>query len=489
LFLDEFALARDATMSTTVNWGIVPFRLKLNYITPDPPGYEPIGHAYLRQMFTGEGAGQGNLVDYFLDVSHGKLDISGSKVFPWLDLPSDTFTLGSYYLWSQYYPKLESLTASGIPEEQAGWMAGTMANAVLRKFIKGLARDEIKKVGLDVSSYFGLIFVVSSFLDPREFLVIADNSPRDDRLFGLDLSGVASEMGHGLGLEDSVRQNASAERTDYWDLMSVYGPRLGFPGDFDKKETAYFAQGNVRPSASPPLPFTRHGPGLNAANMQVMGWLDNSRVVTVGRADTVVLRPLHRRDLPGHLAARVGSYLLEFRMNERWDVGIPQPCILMHEVGWQSATGKARSELIVAHKSPVSRPELLEGDVFEKGDPLDLFSSHLKIRVEEINPGTRVARISVSLRPPRQPPSVRTFGGVDVGGGGLIWTPGRGFKKVPPDSPLRGVLELVAALESLSERVVGESGDDQQRLRQAMDEQLQQLRVAVDQAVRALGNG
>lgn len=71
-----------------VNLGIVPFRVKVNSITPDAPGFEPVSHSYLRQMFTGEGAGKGNLVDYFLDVSHGKLDISGSTVLPWLDLRS-----------------------------------------------------------------------------------------------------------------------------------------------------------------------------------------------------------------------------------------------------------------------------------------------------------------------------------------------------------------------------------------------------------------
>lgn len=483
----------------SINWGIVPFRVAANNVTPSPFGYEPISHSYLRQMFTGEGAGQGNLVDYFLDVSHGKLDISGSTVLPWLDLPADGYTLSfPLYDWGVglYWRKLKTLTDSGIPEEQASWMAVNIVNTVLRNTLKTLAHQEIKQVGLDVSSYFGLIFLVSNFLGvSRELFVIADNSPRDDRLFTLDLSGVANEMGHGLGLEDSVREGLSAERTDNWDLMSVYSPRVGLPDIYDTTtETAYFA-GKVRPPASPPLPFTRHGPGLNAANMQIMGWLDPSRVATASGAESVVLRPLHRRDLPGNLAARVGSYLLEFRMNEKWDAGIPKPCILMHQAGWQSATGRARSELMVAHKSLShhrgvrGRPELLEGDVFEQGDPLDIFSPHLKIHVEEINPVERRARISISLRPGRHPIEGITFGGVNVGGGGLIWTPGHGFKKVPPDSPLREVLELVAGIEAANEAAAGESGENRQRLRQAVGEQLERLREAVDQAAQALGRG
>jgi hypothetical protein len=75
------------------------------------------------------------------------------------------------------------------------------------------------------------------------------------------------------------------------------------------------------------------GPGLNTWNMRGRAWLDESRVYTnaVASFDVVVeLRPLHRRDLPGFLAAQVGNYLVEFRVQHDWDAGIPRACILVH---------------------------------------------------------------------------------------------------------------------------------------------------------------
>jgi hypothetical protein len=44
----------------------------------------PFDLAYAQQVFTAAGRGTRNLVDYFLDVSHGHADLSDSAVFDWL---------------------------------------------------------------------------------------------------------------------------------------------------------------------------------------------------------------------------------------------------------------------------------------------------------------------------------------------------------------------------------------------------------------------
>lgn len=473
---------------TLFKWAIVPFRMKNNYLDRRSPDDEPIASVYLRQLFTGEGAGQGNLVDYFLDISHGKLDISNSVVFPWQDLPTDSFTLGSAYVgWTgMYWREMKILGDSGVPEEQATWIAAARTNAALRAHVKQMARDEMKQVELDVSSCSGLLFVVENLA--WDFGVIADGSPRNDRLFGLDLSGAANEMGHALGLEDSIQEGTGEERTDYWDLMSIYSPRIGIANSFDRSEKAYFAGGSEI-SVGKPLPFTwlRHGPGLSAANMQIMGWLDHSRVHKVNGAETVVLRPLHRRDLPGTLVAQVGGYLLEFRMNEKWDAGIPKPCVLVHQVGANPSTGRPRSVLKMTQKgAPAHRPEMLEGDAFEHGDLRDIFSTHFRIQVEEINPTAQLARLSITVRPGKQPPSATTYGGVGVGGGGLIWTPGRGIKKVPPDSPLLDMLEIVAAIESLRDTSGTEAREHRDQAHADIGEQVDRLTEAFHTVVRKL---
>src|SRR5262249_2632524 len=48
---------------------------------------EPFSKAFAEQLFTAAGKGTLNMVDFFVDVSHGSVDLSDSKVFGWLTLP------------------------------------------------------------------------------------------------------------------------------------------------------------------------------------------------------------------------------------------------------------------------------------------------------------------------------------------------------------------------------------------------------------------
>ena len=116
---------------------------------------------------------------------------------------------------------------------------------------------------------------------------------------------LGQEMGHGFGLAHSRIDGSTADYKDPWDIMSTAGPY----------------------EASHPT-YTWTGPGMNAANMDGRGWLDGSRVWS--GAGTVQLRPLHRRDLPGWLCARVGEFYVEFRVKDGWDKGIPAATVLVH---------------------------------------------------------------------------------------------------------------------------------------------------------------
>ncbi|MFL5023109.1 MAG: hypothetical protein ACJ8DW_12745 [Microvirga sp.] len=127
-------------------------------------------------------------------------------------------------------------------------------------------------------------------------------------------------MGHGYGLNHSRREGSTVDYTDPFDVMSVDAGRSAPHPIYTDLDP--FGQ-----------PVYEIGPGLNAANMWSKGWLDMTRVWTdPGSAHistSVQLRPLHRRDLPGYLAARFGEYFIEFRMNTGWDARVPA-CILLH---------------------------------------------------------------------------------------------------------------------------------------------------------------
>src|SRR5437870_1082666 len=47
---------------------------------------EPKPPSYFRMLLTESGAGTGNLLDYFKDVSYGQIDLTGSRVYGWYSL-------------------------------------------------------------------------------------------------------------------------------------------------------------------------------------------------------------------------------------------------------------------------------------------------------------------------------------------------------------------------------------------------------------------
>ena len=56
----------------------------------------PFDSDYARGFFTKAGQGTRNLVDYFLDMSHGQADLGDSEIFGWLDVPHTADDLAAY---------------------------------------------------------------------------------------------------------------------------------------------------------------------------------------------------------------------------------------------------------------------------------------------------------------------------------------------------------------------------------------------------------
>src|SRR3712207_5168364 len=47
----------------------------------------PYGRQRYEDLFTSAGAGRLNMIGFFTDMSHGELDLTGSRVFGWYTLP------------------------------------------------------------------------------------------------------------------------------------------------------------------------------------------------------------------------------------------------------------------------------------------------------------------------------------------------------------------------------------------------------------------
>jgi len=168
------------------------------------------------------------------------------------------------------------------------------------------ARDAATSHGADLSPFFSVVACTNLWSDigaPADLagVVAQGRTTQIPRLLG-------HEMGHVYGLNHSRINGSVADYQDPWDIMSA-------ANDF----------------TTPDNEFSSIGPGINAWNMRSRGWLDESRVwqaTNGGYDETITLRPLVRHDLEGYLAAEIpGGYLVEFRVQEEWDAGIPRPAV------------------------------------------------------------------------------------------------------------------------------------------------------------------
>lgn len=289
---------------------------------------EPQPRQYYEKLFTQTGSGTLNMVDFFSDASHGQLDLSGSQVFGWLTLDKAR---------SDY-------TGSG-------------ANTAGRLALIDWARAAATKAHVDLGRFFGVVVYMNVATDLFGVL--------NGKAAVCDLNSVASqiaqEMGHGYGLDHSHRQGSEDEYADAWDVMSAM--------------SAYQA-------ANADWGFV--GPQLNAANMASRGWLDETRTKYGG--GTIDLRPLHRRDLPGFLAAQAGDVFIEYRTREKWDAKIPYPVVLVHRFA-------DNHSILLPNAS--GDFGLRPGARVEYGDPSLISGSWTSVDVLSIDDNRKTAQVQV----------------------------------------------------------------------------------------------
>lgn len=266
---------------------------------------EPFPREYYENLFTSAGTGRFNLVDFFREYSHGHIDIGGSEVFGWL----------------------------GLPQTRSDYQ-GSGANPTGRQAGSAWVRTAATQAGIDLTQFYGVIGCMNVSTDlfggpDRNVITPNGDVPND-----MSPSMLAQEILHGYGAHHSHREGQGIY-TDNWDAMSTANTFSSVGG-----------------------PFYSIGPGLNAANMDYLGWLDPKRVWTsTGTSnEEIQLRPHHRRDLPGFLVARVGPYYVEYRAKQGWDAAIPRDAILVHRLdAGESYLMRGRSQTY----------DLSIGDIFE----------------------------------------------------------------------------------------------------------------------------
>jgi hypothetical protein len=377
-------------MSQSTPWAILLTKWNDNNVEPKP-------RSFFENLFTTAGTGSFNMTDYFDTMSHGTLDLSGSAVHGW-------FTL-------------DQAQSTYVGNAQPG------PNQLGRNELLAAAKAKAVAGGVDLSKYFGVVVAMNTLTDLCGWIggraALCDPGSFQPTVLG-------QEMGHGYGLLHSRVDGSTADYQDPWDTMSTW-------------DSCYYAGD---------LNYGLIGPGLNASNMRNMGWLDETRVWKPSSgafSQQLELRPLHTRGLPGLLALEVpgtpGGFLIEFRVPEDWDVGIPRAAVFVHRLdngtSYRMIGSGGYSDLVV-------------GDTFTAGIDNQI-SSYLNVHVDEINRARHYAKVTVSYRPryiPHIPDLVgEIFGGVAVDGGGILWVNGVPHP-VDPWGPLREVVLQVMAHRS-----------------------------------------
>jgi hypothetical protein len=363
----------------------------------------PHEREFYEDLFTASGAGSLNMTDYFADCAHGSLDLSGTQIFGPYDLG---------YAKSAYVGN----AAPGDGQLDRGAM---MARA------KAVAAAD----GVAIEAFYGVVVCFNDLTDLFGGVGIGACCDQGS----LRPAVLGQEMGHVYGLSHSRRDGSTADYQDPWDTMSTW--------------SACYIAANDR--------WTEVGPGLNACNMRGRGWLDETRVWRShyeNFVEEIELRPLHRRDLPGLLAAELpdpsasgGSVLVELRVQERWDAAIPEATVLVHR--FDDNTSYLMSDT-------AGGANLVEGEAFQYGtDRIPVgalqWGAYGRVEVLSISPATHTARIRLTHRPagrahvPQQGGGI-PFGGIEVdGGGALIFLNGKVIR-IPPRSPLLGILEQLS---------------------------------------------
>jgi hypothetical protein len=374
----------------------------------DTPQSSPTPKSLYQRLFTTAGVSTFNAIQYFRDMSHGMLDLSGSQVFDGIAVDAN----------------LNDYTAPSDPPPP-GWVQ-TMGRGELTKRV----REAALAAGITLQDFWGDVIIFNVAIGGAfgsagvPFSASAQDRPyacSDFRSTSMAIYG--HEMGHAYGLNHSRIDGSSDDYRDPWDIMSALATYFGPDADFGTR-----------------------GPGLNAANMRALGWLNDTRVWRPDGAaynQVLQLRPLHRRDLPGLLAAEfstsLGGFIVEYRKAEGWDVQFPRSAVMVHRYALGNSYIMPGTD---------GRLDLSKGERFQPWE--SPFAPKLELRVIDINDATSTATVQISSSPGAPLPHTfpqTVIGQVPVDGPGGVIVNGR-FIPIPPWNPMAQLLAGVAELPS-----------------------------------------
>jgi Gametolysin peptidase M11 len=351
-------------------WAVLLCKFKDDQSEPPVPNFRTI----CERFFTTPSGGY-NAFQFFSDMSHGNVDLSGSQVLGWFTVDANV---------SDAHSPVQPPPPDWIPRYSQWDMMV-------------FARQAAVNAGVDINRFFATILIMNIMTGSAQGTAAqgtagavwadwrrVDGRNPDGTLGARGTGGgngtevFGQEMGHAYGLNHSYREGSNAEYQDFWDIMSTYVSSAGRSPTYTAVDHDYCAR----------------GPGMNAWNMRDRGWLDESRVWRTDKYvsfdGSVQLRPLHRHDLAGYLAAQIhafdgasSNYLFELRIKSGWDEGIPRSAVLVH----QFENGHS-----VILRGTSGQYDLANGGAFER-------LPYTNVQVTSIDEANQTATLQIAYHP------------------------------------------------------------------------------------------
>lgn len=298
---------------------------------------------YYRNMLLREGTG--GVADYWHDISYGNLNVNGSVVAGWYTIPQTVAQGRALGRW-------EKVNAC---KEAAQTATANPYTPPLDHKLGIITYPDV-----DLFGWNGGAFLPGA----------------------VEVGGAAHESGHGIGLNHSFSNDPNYRNAD-WAQVGEYDD----PWDVMSWGNAFRV----------PTPFGDGPVGLTGFHLDRMGWLPRTRITTFGSdarsSATLTLAPLNHPETPGPLLVRIPfdpsdlqrHYTVEFRRKIRWDAGIPQDTVLIHEI--QKHSDNAYYAHLV-YELPSRQPAQ------------SLSANGINIRVDGIDAANNTARITITSEMP-----------------------------------------------------------------------------------------
>jgi M6 family metalloprotease-like protein len=358
-------------------------------VQPNPP-------AYYEHMFSDAGAGELGALDFWHDVSYGSFSVSGTVVKGWYTLPITRDTWAGYgrsQKWSScaeaaepnvnlnnftdvivVFPEATTTTTAAINTSAttltvASTTVGDGANFPSPPFLMSIDDGSLPNNGnsetVKVTAIGGTTFTIvraqggttakahaagATVIVPGDLfgfgqrpVTLNGNNYTLGGVVGahdIPLSVFTHEMGHGFDFNHSrALSNSTNDYNDCYDIMSAISCIYSFTGAGTTFGGSTFGG-------------TSKGPGLNAVQLDLQGWIPGARETTFNNSSctqsTYSMAALNHPEASGYMELRVpakvsiavpaseGStatsdyYTVELRSKTGWDRGIPADAFVLH---------------------------------------------------------------------------------------------------------------------------------------------------------------